>query len=324
MRILLADDESTLRTEISRVLVADGHEVVSVASGEEALERFKAEPFPFVVTDVFMGRMTGLDLMSQLKALDPDCVVVVMTGPASWESATKALRAGAYDVLVKPIDRTDLISAVVSRAAEKIALAAENRRYRFELQEKTAQVESLSVSLRDTASRDGLTGLYNHRFFREALEREIARGTRHGRAFSLLMVDLDHFKRFNDSFGHLAGDEALVRLGDVLRAHCRAGGVAARYGGEEFVVLVPEVSQDGAVIVAQRIRSAFRSAGDVGPAGAGRNRLTVSVGVASFPDDAADAKRLIDCAERALDAAKSAGRDRLALAVLEPAGHPLN
>src|SRR6516225_1573492 len=157
MRILVADDETTLRTVISQVLVADGHEVVAVGSGEEALERFKADPFPLVVTDVVMGRMSGLELLSQVKAFDPDCLVVVMTSHASLETAMKALQAGAYDFLVKPFDEIELISAVVARAAEKIKLAAENQRFVGMLQEKTAQLEALNASLRDLASRDGLT-----------------------------------------------------------------------------------------------------------------------------------------------------------------------
>src|SRR5262245_7751621 len=237
MRILVADDDSMLRAEVSRLLARDGHEVVAVATGEEALERLSAEPIPLVIMDAAIG----IESMCQVKALDADSVVVAMTSESTPEAAVQALRAGAYDVLVKPIARSELISAVIARAAERIRLVTENRNYRAELLEITSQIEALSASQRDPANRDGLTGLYNHRFLRDALERETARGTRHGSPFSLLIVDLDHFKRFNESFGHLAGDAALVRLADVLRTHCRAGGVAARYGGEEFAVLVPEV-----------------------------------------------------------------------------------
>jgi len=276
MRILVADDETTLRTVISQVLVADGHEVVAVGSGEEALERFKADPFPLVVTDVVMGRMSGLELLSQVKAFDPDCLVVVMTSHASLETAMKALQAGAYDFLVKPFDEIELISAVVARAAEKIKLAAENQRFVGMLQEKTAQL--------------------------------------HTRQFSLLIVDVDHFKRFNDSFGHLAGDEALLRVADVLRANSRASCVAARYGGEEFVLLVPEVDRPGALIVAERIRAGVRDSAVSDPLTGAARPLTVSIGVATFPDDATDANRLIDRADRALYAAKEAGRDRVVLA----------
>jgi len=226
----------------------------------------------------------------------------------------KALQAGAYDFLVKPFDEIELISAVVARAAEKIKLAAENQRFVGMLQEKTAQLEALNASLRDLASRDGLTGLYNHRFLRDALERETARGKRHTRQFSLLIVDVDHFKRFNDSFGHLAGDEALLRVADVLRANSRASCVAARYGGEEFVLLVPEVDRPGALIVAERIRAGVRDSAVSDPLTGAARPLTVSIGVATFPDDATDANRLIDRADRALYAAKEAGRDRVVLA----------
>jgi diguanylate cyclase (GGDEF)-like protein len=314
MRILVADDENTLRTVISQVLTAEGHEVTTAANGEQALELFRADPYPLVVTDVVMGRMSGIELLIHLKDIDPECLVVVMTSHASLETAMVAMQAGAYDFLVKPFDDIDMISAVVRRGAEKIRLVADNMRYVEELRAKTEELERLNASLRDIADRDGLTNLYNHRFFRDALDREAARGDRHHRPFSVIMMDVDHFKRFNDSFGHLAGDEALKMVANVLRANCRASSVAARYGGEEFVILVPEIDKDPAIIVADRIRTEISRSAVVDPRTGTARQITVSLGVATFPRDGQDGDILLELADKALYAAKLAGRDRVCAA----------
>ena len=317
MRILVADDEETLRMVISQVLTAAGHEVTTAASGEEALELFRANPFPMVVTDIVMRRMSGIELLVQVKDLQSESLVVVITSHASLETAMVALKAGAYDFLIKPFEDIDMIAAVVARAADKIRLAADNRRFVEELKAKTEELERLNASLRDIADRDGLTGLYNHRYFREVLAREMARGARHGNPFSVIMLDVDGFKQFNDSFGHLAGDEALKTVANVLRNCSRASSVAARYGGEEFVVLVPEVDKSAALLVAERICTELRHSITLDPRTGAARRFTVSLGVASHPEDALDANSLLENADRALYAAKRAGRDR-ALAAITP------
>ncbi len=314
MRILVADDEETLRIVISQVLMAEGHEVTTAASGEEALELFRANPFPMVVTDIVMRRMTGLELLVKVKEIDSECLVVVITSHASLETAMIALKAGAYDFLIKPFDEIDLISAVVSRAADKIQLAADNRRYVEELHAKTEELERLNAQLRDIADRDGLTGLYNHRYFREALDREMARGMRHGSPFSVIMIDVDRFKQFNDSFGHLAGDEALKTVAAVLKRNCRASSIPARYGGEEFVVLVPEIDKTSAMVVAERIRSDLRQSETIDAYGTA-HRFTVSLGVATYPMDGQDSETLLERADKALYGAKQAGRDRVLASV---------
>jgi diguanylate cyclase (GGDEF)-like protein len=323
MRILVADDEETLRTVISQVLVAEGHEVTTAGSGEEAFELFRANPFPMVVTDIVMRRMSGIDLLIKVRELDPECLVVVITSHASLETAMVALKAGAYDFLIKPFEDIDMISAVVARAADKCRLAADNRRFVEELKAKTEELEQLNATLRDLADRDGLTGLHNHRYFREALDREAARGARHARQFSLIMLDVDRFKQFNDTFGHLSGDAALKTVANVLRGNCRASSVAARYGGEEFVVLVPEVDKDSAMIVAERIRVELRQSVTLDPRSGAPRTFTVSLGVATFPADGQDPDALLENADRALYAAKQTGRDRsCASGVARDAGTP--
>lgn len=302
MRILLAEDESTLRNVISQVLASDGHDVTAAASAEEALELFRREPFPLLLSDIVMGRMSGLELLKEVRTIDPETLVVVMTSHASLETAISALRDGAHDYVTKPFDEIDMISAVVNRAIDKIQLQAE-------LKKKTTELEALNRTLREMADRDGLTNLHNHRYFREALDREIARSARHGRKFSLILMDLDHFKRFNDTHGHLAGDAALRTVGSILTSTCRTSTVAARYGGEEFIVLAPEIDGEQGRAYAELLRHRVESARFDGHEPGETVSLTLSLGVATFPQDGEDAEALIGRADKGLYRAKAAGRN---------------
>jgi diguanylate cyclase (GGDEF)-like protein len=313
MRILIADDEETLRTVIEQVLAADGHEITTAASGEEALEHFRREPFPIVISDILMGTMTGLELLEEVKGIEPDTVFVVMTSHASLETATTALRAGAYDYLTKPFEDLDMISAVVGRAIEKIRLGAENKRLLEDLKKKTEELEVLNASLREMANRDGLTGLFNHRYFRETLDREVARAQRFKRSFALVLMDIDHFKIYNDTHGHLAGDDALRTVAEILLAQCRASSIVARYGGEEFVILIPEASKQDAFTFAERLREAVRVAPFPGGKPGEKASLTLSLGVSAWGVDGTDPSTLIASADMAMYRAKEAGRDRVCI-----------
>jgi len=156
------------------------------------------------------------------------------------------------------------------------------------------------------AITDGLTGLYNHRYLHERLEEELERARRRGSSVSLLFFDCDEFKRYNDLYGHKAGDAALARIARITEGCSRRVDLAARYGGEEFVLVLVDTEHEGALTVAERIRSEVEST-----SAAGDRPLTVSVGVASFPDDAAAKDELLDKADWAMYAAKRAGRDRV-------------
>jgi diguanylate cyclase (GGDEF)-like protein len=166
---------------------------------------------------------------------------------------------------------------------------------------------------RELSVRDELTQLYNRRYFQEILPLEIKRSQRFKRPLSLLMIDIDHFKRFNDRFGHLAGDECLKEFVRVVNSRIREVDFFARFGGEEFVLILPGTPKHDGVTVAEKIRGlvnehAFRSGGDERLRG---ERLTVSVGVAAYPDDARTVEELIDAADIALYEAKNGGRDRV-------------
>lgn len=184
--------------------------------------------------------------------------------------------------------------------AQLIATAMENAR--------------LYEEARRLSNTDPLTGLYNHGFFKKALDIEVEKSKRHGHPLSLLMIDIDFFKKVNDTFGHGAGDKALKQLSDLFKTTCRKIDVVARYGGEEFSVIGPETDKDEARALAERIRkmTADNTFSVNGPEEK-RFNLTVSIGIASCPRHTQDPDRLIVLADRALYMAKDRGRDMISI-----------
>jgi two-component system, cell cycle response regulator len=311
LRILVVDDEPTIRGVIGSVLRMDGHDPTEVGCAEDALAAFREHPFPLVITDIIMGRMNGLELLREIKKAEPETLVVIMTSQASLEAATTALREGAYDFLVKPFDDLIMISALVERATEKLRLQNSNKLLTNQLGMYANELERLNRSLKESADRDWLTGLYNRRYLRTALDSEISRSMRHKRTFSVVLLDVDHFKAYNDTHGHLAGDEVLRGVASILQSSGRVEPLCARYGGEEFVVLMPEANREEALASAERIRETVAqhpfAGGETQPEGT----VTVSLGVATFPEDGPDGEALVGRADRALYHAKESGRNRV-------------
>jgi len=168
--------------------------------------------------------------------------------------------------------------------------------------------------LRDQSIRDPLTGLFNRRYLEETLEREIRRSERSGLPFGLLMFDLDHFKRFNDTYGHLAGDNLMREIGVSLKRHSRGEDAACRYGGDEFVLLIPETPLEAALRRAEEFRGAAAGM-ELVHEGTVLHATSVSVGVAAFPDHARDMDHLVQVADQAMYRAKHAGGDAVEVAL---------
>ncbi|MBP2673842.1 MAG: response regulator receiver modulated diguanylate cyclase [Deltaproteobacteria bacterium] len=309
VRLLVVDDEEAIRGTLSALLGEEGYEVTAVSSAEEAIARLGDAPFHLVITDIRMSGMTGIELLQAVKRLHPATEVIMMTSYASLETAVLALRSGAYDYLLKPFEDLELVTTAVARAVEKGVLVRERNALVEALAMKNRELSEINAFLAERANRDGLTGLYNHRYFQEALARETALCERHGRDLSLIFGDVDHFKRFNDMRGHQTGDMALFKIAAILQKCVRISDVVARYGGEEFVVLLPDTTKEDARVVAEKIRAAIEShpfpGGEHQPGG----KLTISLGLSSFPEDGRDPDTLIKGADSALYAAKSGGRN---------------
>jgi diguanylate cyclase (GGDEF)-like protein len=176
----------------------------------------------------------------------------------------------------------------------------------------TLRVRQLVQEARDTAMRDGLTALYNRRAFEKHLEEAISRENRSGGKFALVLLDIDHFKRLNDTFGHPAGDATLRHVSKVMSAHLRASDQAARFGGEEFALILPATDEAGAVLLAGRVRAAIEGSPLVFEGA--RLTVTVSLGVAVWPRDGEGKGDIVAAADRALYAAKQGGRNRVEVA----------
>jgi len=251
-RILVVEDEDLLRWSIQRFLRRHGYEVEVVSDGTEAAARLEAARFDVVVTDLAVGGRDGLALAAEERARHPETQVIIITGQASKETVIEALRQGVSDYVEKPFD-LELLLVSIERALEKTRIVRE---------------------LVHLSRTDGLTGLYNQRRFYEVLEAEMGRARRQGRPLALLLVDVDDFKRYNDRYGHLAGDAALARVAACLRRACRRDtDTAFRYGGDEFVVLLPEADEGAAAGVVRRVRTLLDEEGIA---------LTVSVGAAQL------------------------------------------
>lgn len=294
-RILVVDDEEIMRSFLKEVLSEEGYVIDLAGSGREAVEMMGGTQYDIIITDIVMPELDGLGVVAAAKELSYDVDVVVMTGYASMETAVESMKLGATDYITKPFN-IDQIRIIVSNAIKERALkrqAAEGEFYK------------------ELSRKDGLTDLYNHRFFHQLLETEVSRALRYNRVVSLLMMDIDNFKRFNDSHGHPSGDIALNRLAGLLRDASRSCDFVARYGGEEFAIIAPEASADAARRMAERIRELVAEAVFEGEEAMPGGRLTISVGVATVPMQASDKSELVERADQALYRAKALGRNRV-------------
>ena len=313
MRILVVDDEDSVRKVISQVLQDEGFAVTEAANGKQALECMQKDLYSLVITDIVMPEMTGLELLEKIKDQSPETQVIIITSHASLETAISAMRHGAYDYLFKPFKDLDLISAAANRAIEKVRLIAENQNLLRQLKKKNQELKQVNETLKNLASRDGLTGLYNHRYFQEYLIFELYRSSRNKDTFSLLFLDLDFFKQYNDKNGHLEGDKLLQSFSGILKKSIRRSNIVARYGGEEFVLLLPETSKANARIVGEKIRRKVESYPFKGRETQPQGKVTISIGISSFPDDGNDRASLIQCADGAMYRAKNSGRNKVCL-----------
>jgi diguanylate cyclase (GGDEF)-like protein len=309
--ILVVDDEESLRNILSQVLSEDGYTVTLASSGEEALRVFAKSLQPVVFTDIRMGGMSGIELMHAIKALKPETQVIIITSHASLDSSLAALRAGAYDYLIKPFEDLELISSVAYRAMEKIRLLEENRLLLGKLKEKNEELEFANRVLTDMANRDGLSGLFNHRFFQEALQTEVVRATRYSHPIGLLFLDLDFFKNYNDKNGHPEGDILLRTLAKILKESLRQTDIVARYGGEEFTMILPQTDEAAVRAIAEKLRQRVADFPFPGRHKQPGGKVTVSIGVATFPQHGTDATSLLQYADKALYQAKNGGRNQV-------------
>jgi diguanylate cyclase (GGDEF)-like protein len=298
MKILIADDDFTSRRILETVLGKLGYEVLSVADGDEAWEKLQEKDGPkLAILDWVMPGIEGVEICRKLRKIEKDVdqytYVILLTSKGSKENIVIGMEAGADDYIVKPFDYHELRVRV--RAGQRI----------IELQsELLAAKQEMSLQSRT----DPLTGILNRRAILAQIETELSRAKRDGKKISLSLLDIDYFKKVNDTYGHAAGDIVLRECVERIKAAIRIYDSLGRFGGEEFLIIIPGAEINEGVTVCERIRSAI---GDTSFSAGGYNmRITVSQGIVAW-DNKTDAETLIAAADKALYQAKDNGRNRI-------------
>jgi len=295
--ILIIDDSKLIAHVAKTMLTKQGHEVVLAQDGKAGVEAAKSVQPDIILLDLIMPVMDGYEVCQHLKADETtqEIPIIMVTSKAETADKIKGLQMGALDYVTKPFDEGELIARV---------------NIHLRLRELYQEVQEQNRLLQEMANRDGLTGLYNHRYFHEQLSQDFLRAKRYHETLSCVLLDIDFFKKFNDTYGHQTGDVVLRALADVIGRSIRESDLAARYGGEEFALIMYHTDQRAAMDAAERLRHMVESH-EVQDNG-NLLRVTISVGVATFPHEKIhDAKELIEFADQALYKAKENGRNRV-------------
>jgi diguanylate cyclase (GGDEF)-like protein len=337
--IICVDDEEGILTALTQQLRArfgNECEIEVAQSAKDALElvdelQRENEPLAVMIADQIMPGMKGVELLEEVHRRSPTTTKVLLTGQAGLDAVVAAInRAGLNRYIPKPWDEPDLRLTVENLlrtyrlARENMLLVDDLRRKNSELEAtklsleqkvraRTAELEEVNTRLNRLAVTDGLTGLHNHRHLQEQLHQSVERALRSGVKVAMLMIDVDHFKRFNDREGHPAGDEALRQVARLIAEDRRQVDVVARYGGEEFALLLHDVSRETALELGEKIRQRVAAAEIPGREQQPLGKMTVSIGIAVCPDDAETAADLLEAADVALYRAKKSGRDSVVL-----------
>lgn len=300
-RVLVADDDRTTRAMLKAMLSRWRYEVHTASDGLEAWEILRRPNSPRVaVLDWIMPGMDGVDVCRRIRLEVPAeeryIYIILLTAKTSREEIVAGLEAGADDYMVKPFDASELQVRV--RIGQRIV-------------NLYSELVAAREALRIQATYDGLTGLLNRAATLDTLHRELSRTAREEAVLGLLMIDIDHFKRVNDTYGHMVGDEVLRACAHRIRASVRRYDAAGRVGGEEFLVILPGADRETVQAVAERIREHIGGA----PIETETLQLniTASLGGTTLQGRGVSADELIGAADRALYRAKEEGRNRVVL-----------
>jgi len=292
-KILIVDDDANIRESMHEFVQRAGYTVYSAEQAEKAIAFLKDIPLDVVITDIILPGMDGLELTDVVKN-DYTANVIVMTGYSGEYSYEEAINKGAADFVFKPVRFEELLLRLKRVLKER------------ELQRER---ERMLGKLQNLAITDGLTKLNNSRHFYHQLSAEVGRSNRYGHPMSLLLLDIDHFKDYNDQYGHLEGDKVLVRIAGVITSCLRAMDSAYRYGGEEFTVILPETTSKEALTVAQRIRAAVELE-TYTPNGGDAVSVTISIGLTQYVQNEKKSE-FVHRADDAMYQSKENGRNKV-------------
>jgi two-component system chemotaxis response regulator CheY len=312
MRVLVAEDSPMSQILAETAVQNLGHECVIVADGERAWELVRAGGIDVVISNWDMPGLDGLDLCRRLRS-EPDLPYVYfifLTILSQKQHALIGMRSGADDYLTKPLDIGDLEKCLIG--AQRVTTLQR------QIVEQNAQLQRLNEDLARAARTDALTGLGNRLCLREQLQQLRDMIRRYGPDYSVAMCDVDNFKRFNDRYGHVAGDDVLRAIGGAVTRACRATDLAFRYGGEEIAILLPDPPSSAGVAI-ERLRAAVEALAIPHAGNEGVGVVTLSAGVAPLlPVAGEDLEAMLRTADIALYEAKRLGRNRVVIAEPEP------
>ncbi|MFA4827596.1 MAG: diguanylate cyclase [Thermodesulfovibrionales bacterium] len=305
MRILVVEDDPVSRKLLQKTLEGWGYEIVTAEDGQKALEIYEHQNVKFIIADWMMPEMDGLSLCRLIRSEKNKGYVyfIMLTGKDKKEDIIEGLKAGVDDYVVKPFDRSELQVRV--RAGERI-LTLEK-----ELTEKNESLQRLNVKLEELVRMDTLMGIGNRLSFYETIEKTHHRACRYAQYYGIIMCDIDNFKLYNDTYGHLPGDNVLRRVADSIKRSIRMSDDVFRYGGEEMVIIIPDQDINSTLTVAEKIREGIESLG-IEHKGTANGILTISCGVAAFDMEKLENRweDILEDADKALYRAKSAGKNR--------------
>ena len=300
MNILIVEDSATLRLGMKKLIEEIGYSPIFAESGEEALQFVGVKTFDLVIMDVEMPGLNGFETTSLMReALGDRWVPIIFaTSHTSDESVLQGIEAGGDDYLIKPISK-QLLKAKI-KAMHRIA-------------EMQQQLHRLNSELAELSERDGLTQLLNRRTFTEKASQSLSEARRHAKSSALLMLDVDFFKYYNDSYGHVSGDDCLQRVAKCFQAVAQRGSdLVGRYGGEEFIILLPETDAEGAILVADRIQQALRDEAIEHRSSTVSEHVTLSIGIGiASPGNDNSLDTVILAADKNLYRAKEQGRNQV-------------
>jgi len=300
MKVLLMEDSPTVRALILAYLKPWGYEVIQASDGPSALALFDQHDPDLLLLDVLVPGLNGFEVARRIRTLRDDWrPIIFLTSRGSDDEVATGMAAGGDDYLVKPV--SPIVLRAKMNAMERIRAIQSNLLNTREQLRRT--VERLELA----AHVDGLTDLPNRRRLDAKLHEELLRSKRAEKPFSVILMDIDRFKSYNDALGHLAGDDCLKKVsGALARGIVRAGDLVGRFGGEEFTAVLPATPLPGAVVVAERLRASIEDLALPHPSG---GLVTVSCGVSACCSQRANVAELLTTADAALYQAKAAGRN---------------